>query len=144
MVSKKILGQYSDLQEEIIELRQRIEKTEQQLAKIEEQGAVVDKVMGGDGGLQPFRIEGFPYPEYSRKRTLLCSRKETLRCREKKLDEMINQIEKFVSDIDDSRMRRIISFRFIEKMSWNKVAQRIGGNTTADSVRMEFNRFMEE
>ena len=144
MVSKKILGQYSDLQEEIKELRQRIEKTELQIARIEEQGSVVDKVMGGEGGLQPFRIEGFPYPEYSRKKTLLYSRRETLSIREKKLDEMINQIEKFVSGIDDSRMRRIISFRFIDKMSWGKVAQRIGGNTTADSVRMEFKRFMEE
>ena len=66
MVTKEILIQYSDLQEEIKEVRDRIEKTENQIERIEREGAVCDKVMGGDGGLQPFKIEGFPYPEYSR------------------------------------------------------------------------------
>ena len=78
MVTKEILIQYSDLQEEIKEVRQRIEKTEKQIERIEKEGAVCDKVMGGNGGLQSFKIKGFPYPEYSRKKTLLYSRKATL------------------------------------------------------------------
>ena len=57
MVTKEILIQYSDLQEEIKEVRDRIEKTENQIERIEREGAVCDKVMGGDGGLQPFKIE---------------------------------------------------------------------------------------
>lgn len=143
MVSKEILIQYSDLQEEIKEVRQRIEKTERQIEQIEKDGAVCDKVMGGDGGLQPFKIEGFPYPEYSRKKTLLYSRKATLTNLEMELLETLNKVEEFIASLEDSRMRRIINLRFIEGLSWNKVADRIGGGNTEDSIKKAFYRFME-
>lgn len=142
MVSKEILTQYSDLQEEIKEVRQRIEKTEKQIERIEHEGAVRDKVMGGDGGLQPFNIEGFPYPEYSRKKTLLHSRKAALVNLEMELLETLSKVEEFIASIDDSRMRRIINLRFVENLSWNKVADCIGGGNTEDSVKKAFYRFM--
>lgn len=144
MISKEILIQYSDLQEEVKEVRERIERTEMQIAKIEEDGNVIDTVSGGSGGIQNFKIEGFPYPEYSRKKTLLYARKATLASLELELMEMLNQVEEFIASVDDSRMRRIITLRFNDNLSWLKVAERIGGNSTADSVRMEFNRFMEK
>lgn len=143
MVTKEILIQYSDLQEEIKEVRERIEKTEKQIEKIESEGTVRDKVMGGDGGLQPFNIEGFPYPEYSRKKTLLHSRKATLINLEMELLETLNKVEEFIASVNDSRIRRIINLRFIENLSWNKVADRIGGGNTEDGVKKSFYRFME-
>ena len=144
MVSKEILIQYSDLQEEIKEVRQRIEKTERQIERIEKEKTVRDKVMGGEGGLQTFNIEGFPYPEYSRKKTLLSSRKATLTSLEMELLETLNKVEEFIASVDDSRMRRIINLRFIEGLSWNKVADRIGGGNTEDSIKKAFYRFMGE
>lgn len=144
MVSKEVLIQYCDLQEEIKEVRQRIDKTEKQLERIEQDGNVIDKVMGGEGGLQSFKIEGFPYPAYSRKKTLLYSRKATLTNLEMELLETLNKVEEFIASIDDSRIRRIINLRFIEGLSWNKVADRIGGGNTEDSVRKAFTRFMEK
>lgn len=143
MISKEILIQYSDLQEEVKEVRERIERTERQIVKIEEDGNVIDTVSGGNGGIQHFKIEGFPYPEYSRKKTLLYARKATLASLELELMEMLNQVEEFISSVDDSRMRRIITLRFIDNLSWNKVADRIGGNNTEDSVKKAFYRFME-
>ena len=144
MISKEILIQYSDLQEEVKEVRERINKTEDQIAKIEKDGNVVDSVCGGNGGIQHFKIEGFPYPEYSRKKTLLYARKATLASLEMELLETLNQVEEFIASVDDSRMRRIITLRFIDNLSWNKVADRIGGNNTEDSVRKAFTRFMEK
>lgn len=143
MISKEILIQYSDLQEEVKEVRERIERTERQIAKIEEDGNVIDTVSGGCGGIQHFKIEGFSYPEYSRKKTLLYARKATLASLELELMEMLNQVEEFIASVDDSRMRRIITLRFIDNLSWNKVADRIGGNNTEDSVKKAFYRFME-
>lgn len=143
MISKEILIQYSDLQEEVKEVRERIERTERQIAKIEEDGNVIDTVSGGSGGIQHFKIEGFPYPEYSRKKTLLYARKATLASLELELMEMLNQVEEFIASVDDSRMRRIITLRFIDNLSWNKVADRIGGNNTEDSAKKAFYRFME-
>lgn len=144
MVSKKILIQYSDLQEEVKEVRERIEKTEKQIAKIEEEENVTDTVSGGSGGIQHFKIEGFPYPEYNRKKTLLYARKATLASLELELLEALNQVEEFIASVDDSRIRRIITLRFIDNLSWNKVADIIGGNNTEDSVRKAFTRFMEK
>ena len=143
MISKEILIQYSDLQEEVKEVRERINETEDQIAKIEDDGNVVDSVCGGNGGIQHFKIEGFPYPEYSRKKTLLYARKATLASLEMELMETLNQVEEFIASVEDSRMRRIITLRFIDNLSWNKVADRIGGNNTEDSVKKAFYRFME-
>ena len=143
MISKEILIQYSDLQEEVKEVRERIDKTEKQIAKIEDDGNVIDSVCGGNGGIQHFKIEGFPYPEYSRKKTLLYARKATLASLEMELMETLNKVEEFIASVDDSRMRRIITLRFIDNLSWNKVADRIGGNNTEDSVKKVFYRFME-
>lgn len=142
MVSKEILIQYSDLQQECKEVREKIEKLEKQIAKIESDGAVVDKVRGGDGGLQSFKIEGFPYPEYSRKKTLLYARKATLSELEMELLETLNDVEIFIASIKDSHIRRIVNLRVVDNLSWNKVADRIGGGNTEGSVKMAFQRFM--
>lgn len=144
MVSKEILIQYSDLQQECKEVREKIEKLEKQIAKIESDGAVVDKVRGGEGGLHSFKIEGFPYPEYSRKKTLLYARKATLSELEMELLETLNDVEEFIASISDSHIRRIVNLRVVDNLSWNKVADRIGGGNTEGSVKMAFQRFMEK
>lgn len=144
MVTKEILTQYADLQKECKEVRGKIEKLERQIEKIERDGNVIDKVRGGDGGLQSFKIEGFPYPEYSRKKTLLYARKATLSELEMELLETLNEVEAFIASVKDSHMRRIISLRVVDGLSWNKVADYIGGGNTEDSIRMSFNRFMEK
>lgn len=144
MITKKILHEYIDLQKEIEETREKIAKVEKQIAKIEREGAVIDTVSGGDGGIQHFKIEGFPYPEYSRKKTLLYARQTTLTNLEIELMETINEIELFISQIDDSFMRRIINLRFIEKLSWGEVASRMGGYNNEDNIKKAFYRFMEK
>ena len=142
-VSKEILNQYTNLQKECKEVREKIDKLEKQIEKIEDEGAVIDKVRGGEGGLQSFRIEGFPYPEYSRKKTLLFARKAKLSEIELDLLEKVNMVEEYISSLSDSHIRRIISLRVVEGLSWGKIAIKMGGNNTEDSVRMSYNRFIE-
>ena len=143
-ISKEILIQYSDLQKECKEVREKIEKLEKQIDRIEKDGNVIDKVRGGDGGMQSFKIEGFPYPEYSRKKTLLYARKATLSELEMELLETLNEVETFIASVKDSHMRRIISLRVVDGLSWNEVADHIGGGNTEGSVKMAFQRFMEK
>ena len=143
MVSKEILIQYSDLQQECKEVREKIEKLEKQIDRIEKDGNVIDKVRGGEGGLQSFKIEGFPYPEYSRKKTLLYARKATLSELEMELLETLNEVEMFIASVKDSHIRRIVNLRIVDGLSWCEVARKIGGNTE-DSVRKAFERFMEK
>ena len=82
--------------------------------------------------------------DYQRKKTLLYARKATLSSLETEILETLKQIEDFVSSVEDSRMRRIITLRFINNMSWNKVADQIGGGNTEGSIKMAFQRFMEK
>lgn len=144
MVTKEVLSQYSDLQEEVKEVRLKIERLEKDISKIEAGERVIDSVSGGNGGKQHFKIEGIPFPEYSRKKTLLYARKATLQLLEDDLLEKTNDVEEFIASLDDSRMRRIINFRFLENKSWLQTAYALGSKSTADSVRMEFNRFFKK
>ena len=81
MVTKEILVQYSDLVEEVKEVRKKIDFLETRIPKIQERineiesGELVkDKVRGGIGGLQSFTIEGTPVKEYEERKTELMSK----------------------------------------------------------------------
>lgn len=157
-ISKDILVQYPDLVKEVQETKDKITKLEHQIANIEKQlvainegGHVKDKVKGGLGGIQNFNIEGFPEREYNYKRkqlqgkkNMLNVRKRTLDKQETKLLQMVSDIEEFLNGIEDSFIRRIINLRVIEQLSWNKVADKMGGYNTEDSVRMTFERFLKK
>lgn len=136
------LEQYVYIKQEREDLKQRIKKLEVQLDKIEEKGVVVDKVRGGEGNLKSFRIEGFPYPEYNKKKLLLRTNLEKLQKAENKSIEMLNEIEEYISAIDDYLIVRIIRLRVIEGKSWNDVAQNIGGSTV-DSVKKAYYRYVK-
>lgn len=157
MVDKKKLSQYYDLKKEAAETKEkiqnleiRIEKLQNRICQIENGEIVRDKVRGGMGGIQNFTIEGIPKKEYDEKKTDILVKKlilEQRRCNlvemEAKIEEMTYEIEKFISSIDDSLVRRIINLRFIEKMTWSQVAEKIGGGNSHESVKKIYQRFME-
>ena len=143
-MTKDILVQYCDLKEEIKDLRRRIENKQKEIDRLEEEGAVTDSVKGGYGGEQHFKITGFPYPEYSRKKTALYLYKAQLENAELELLELTNAVEEYIQSLTNSRIRRIIRYRFIDDLRWYQVAQRMGGRATEDSVKKEFQRFMQQ
>lgn len=144
MISKEILIQYSDLQQEIIELQDRKKALEKQFKSFLDGGTVTDMVTGGSGGIQHFKIEGFPIVAYERARNSLQKNIQRIEDKYTELLELQNDVEEYIESIEDSRMRRIIRMRFLDKLTWNQVADNIGGGNTEDSVRMAFNRFIEE
>ena len=143
MISKNILDQYIDLQAEAEETRKRIEKTKRQIAILEKE-TVQDTVKGGEGGIQRFKVEGFASADYGRQRSILFSRIALLQALENEIASTLNEVHMFINGINDSHMRRIITLRYVDGLSWNKVADEIGGGNTEDGVRMSFNRFMEK
>lgn len=54
------------------------------------------------------------------------------------------EILEYIFSINDSQIRRIMRLRHIELKSWLQVANDIGGNNTADSVRMMHDRYLKE
>ena len=66
---------------------------------------------------------------------------------EKALKDRIEQsarITEYILTIEDAQLRQIMYLRFINRMTWRQVANRIGGNNTEDSVRKRCNRFVRE
>lgn len=54
-----------------------------------------------------------------------------------------NRLCRYITDVDDSLMRQILTQRFVEGKSWRQVARAIGGGNTEDSVRQAFHRYMK-
>ena len=54
------------------------------------------------------------------------------------------EILEYIFSINDSHIRRIMRLRHIELKSWVQVANAIGGNNTADSVRKMHDRFLQD
>ena len=52
------------------------------------------------------------------------------------------QVEEWMMTIS-SRMQRIVRYRYLEGMTWEQVAAKMGRKATADSVRMELNKFLK-
>ena len=65
-----------------------------------------------------------------------------------KLQEEIKRIETDIEEIEDSKIRQIIRYRYFDKMTWNEVADELSKENdkimSEDSVRMLLNRFLEE
>lgn len=145
-MDKKILIQYADLQEEIKDLRKRIEKTKYQIAQLEKQGIVSDTVRGSrrDGTIGPIKITGFPDRDYHKRTNTLNRQLMLLQEKEDELLELTNEAELYIESIEDSRIRRIFRYRYMDDMSWTRVAMMMGGDQTADSCRKAHDRFLEE
>lgn len=143
LVDKNILVQYCDIQEEVKDLRRRIRKLEDEISHLT---VVSDSVTGTreDGTIGHIKITGYPFPEESRKQVLLRRRKAALEEKEDELLELLSDVEEYINSIDDSRIRRIFRYRYVDNMSWVQVAVQMGGKHTADSCRMAHDRYIEE
>lgn len=144
---KNILEQYTELQAEERNLVRRIQSLNAKLLNMEMDGYMVaDSVACGRKGKKPLgtrKIQGFPMPEYERKRESLKTYKLQLELADMELLELLNQVEEYVEAIEDSRIRRIMRYRYIDQLSWVQVAHRMGGRHTADSCRMAHDRFLD-
>lgn len=136
MNPKELLKQYNDLQEEIKDLKKRIDKLSD--FKIER-----DKVTGSDSEFpyikRSFTIEGYNIQDIDRLNEL----KEVLIERKIKCEELKLQIEKFISNIPDSRTRRVFQYRYIDGLSWLQIARRIGKYDESYPRKMIHNKYLE-
>ena len=59
------------------------------------------------------------------------------------IDELF-KLEQWINTIEDSRLRLIFTYRFVNRLSWVQVAFRIGGYETEDSVKKACYRYLKE
>ena len=54
-----------------------------------------------------------------------------------------NRLNRYISDLADPLIRLIISYRYVNGLTWEQVAANIGGSNTSGSVQMILKRFLE-
>lgn len=140
---KHLLLQYIDLMREKEEIQKRINNLNKKLKRINQEENVKDAVKGGYGGWQTFHIEGFPVAEEDETKYLLNKNIRLLRQREHDLMEKVVEVEEYLNTLDDSRMRRMITKRYIEGKKWYQVANEMGKRYTEDSCQKQMERFLK-
>ena len=129
-MDKSILEQYTSLVEEREDLKKRIRTAELQIEKLCGE-TVADSVTRGKHGKKPLGrvvIRGAPSPEITKKRKAL----QRYRRRLKDAEHMI----------EDSRIRRIFRYRYLDQMTWIQVAMKMGKHHTAESCRNAAERYL--
>lgn len=69
--------------------------------------------------------------------------KRLLMERKCRAEQLKSEIEKWMNTIP-SRMQRIIRMKYFEKKTWEQVADKMGEDSTGESIRKEFDRFMRK
>lgn len=75
---------------------------------------------------------------------LIDKQKEAIRQTKLKVEAEKLEICAYINQIDDSLIRMIIKHRYIDRLSWQAVAFRVGGDNTADSVRKIAYRYIKK
>lgn len=121
--TKDVMAQYTSIKDELEQIKVEIKNTENSISKLIEEGTVVDKVTGGLGGIQGFKIEGFPVKEYDRRRKTLRNKMNRLIEKENDLLELTEGIEMFIDEIPVSRDRQIFTMIYFENKTQQQVAK---------------------
>lgn len=139
-MDKKILQDYIDACELIKETEKDIHRLDQKKKTV-----IQTNVKGS--------MNEFPYVEQHFKiqgTTFTAKEDRVLRYEEKLLEQRKDNAEQIKIQVEEwmltlpSRMQRIVNYRYLEGLPWEKVAVKLGRKATADSVRMELERFLKE
>lgn len=135
-MNKDFLKQYVDLQAEIKELEKRIDEID---FKYE-----YDKVRGSSNEFpyteRSFYIEGYNIQDIDKLNEI----KNILIDRKNKCENMKVEIERFISTIPDSRTRRVFQYRYLDGLSWQKIAFKIGRHDESYPRKIIHDRYLEE
>lgn len=140
-MDKHILNQYIDACALVKETEEDIRKLKKRRQTIV-QGVVKGSMKNFPYTQKNFHIEGVPYSVVQNPGALELEEK-LLEERKARAEAIKQQVEAWMSTLP-LRMQRIIRYKVFGGMTWAQVAVRMGRKATADSVRMEFNNFMDK
>lgn len=125
------LSQFYHLSREITDLRRRIRELE---ARAEPHAArLSDMPKSGRGGDATAEIA----VELAEARQRLSDELKQRRAERARL-------EWYIRGVPDAYIRRIMRFRYVDGLSWQAVAFRMGGRNTASGVRMAVFRYVDK
>ncbi len=144
-IEKNVLEQYTSIKKEIADLERMIAESNSKIKKYEKQ-VVSDTVTGTrpDLTIGPIKITGIAQQQIDRENELNRNRIQKMKRFKKKLEKLVDEVEEYIQKIPDSEIRRIARMRYIENLSWRRVAVHMGKGYTEDSCRIKMDRFLEK
>ena len=139
-MDKRILSDYIDACAQVKETKEALQKL-QKAKKRRELDAVKGSSHEFPYTAQTFHIEGLAYAvlqDPGEEDRL----EEILRERLRNAERIKHDVEAWLNTIP-MRMQRIIRYRIFDELPWNDVAVRMGRQATAESVKKEYQRFMD-
>ena len=139
-MDKKILNNY-------IDACALVKETEKDIRRLKKKRKTV--IQTNVKGSNP----SFPYQEQHFKvqgTTFTYQDDGNLRLEEKLLEQRKENAERIKKQVEEwmltipIRMQRIIRYKVFEEMTWEQTAAKIGRKATGESVKKEFQRFMEK
>lgn len=142
-VNRETLKQIPSIRKEIRDLEIAVAKVQRKIDKLKND-EVCDTVKGSrdDLTIGPIKIRGHPQKEYGQKLAELQKKKALIESKRIELIRVENEAEEYIQSIQDSSLRRIIRYRYIDDLSWQQVAVRMGWRYSAESCRKRADRFM--
>ena len=137
-LDKKVLSDYIDICELISE-------TEEEIRNLRKKEIAHDKVTGSNPEfpyqLMSFHVSGVIETDLDGQK--LKRELELLKERKYRAEKMKAEIDRWMKTIP-ARMQRIVRRKYFERKTWEEVAIKLGKTATADSARMEFERFLQK
>lgn len=134
-----LLKQYKDACALCEELDKKIERIHDEMNT-----PVSDCVMGSDDQYpytaRKYTVSGIPSEDYTQ-----AIRQQEHALWKRKMDalQIKSDVEIFINTVP-LRIQRIIDYKFLRGLTWNQTAHKMGDNSTADSLRMEWKRFAKK
>lgn len=121
-MTKEELNQLSDLRMEIRELRAKIDNLSQKGSRI-----VSDKVKASSKDF-PYtevsvKIQGYDVVMDQRTRRQIMEKKILLNKRLQQAEELELRISKYINSVTESRIRRMMEYKYIEGRTWEQIGQ---------------------
>ena len=126
----KLLKQYKDLCREIKELENYIKKLENRN---------ISDIVAGSNNEFPYQIVNFKI-EGLAPTDKLC---KVLVERKVKCEQLKIKIEEFISGIPDSITRQVFQYRYIDGLSWQAIAYRIGRHDESYPRKVVHDKYLE-
>lgn len=126
-MNRSILKKYDALKDEQSDVAKRIDRLSREISELLS-SQVSDTVKGtrDDGTYGPIKINGIPFPEYDKKKEQLQKNLTHYEEIGQKLSEMIEEIEQFISGVDDPRIRTILRMKYIDGKTWREIGRKYG------------------
>lgn len=142
---KQILKHYSDLKQKVKDIEQKIKAHESKAKKLETE-VVCDAVTGSryDLSYGVIKIDGIAQKEINLHWDIMHERKEQLERIREELEALDNELEDHIEQIEESELRRIARYRYMDCYTWQKVARMMGRNYTDDSCRAKIGRYLQK